>query len=308
MTQNTIKRVVITGATSFIGGHFVRYLLEQNCEIYAIIRPQSKNAAILPCSNLIHLIQANMSDMTAWVPLISSADVFIHMGWDGIGAEGRADASIQDKNVADSLRCIEGARLLGCRRFLFCGSQAEYGPHAGIISEVTPCAPVLEYGKGKLRVLKQALHMASSEMLYLHARIFSVYGENDHPWALVPNCIRAFCKNDMIKLSSCEQMWNFLHIDDAVKALWALLSTANAGQHTIYNIASNDTRPLREFVEQIRALSGGGIALYGQRENLLERPIGIQPDISRLQQITGWLPQVSFEEGIRALIIQERGR
>lgn len=58
-----------------------------------------------------------------------------------------------------------------------------------------------------------------------------------------------------MELGECTQLWNYLYIDDAVNAIVKLLTgDAPAG---VYNVAGEDTRPLREYIETMRALCGG---------------------------------------------------
>lgn len=300
-------RVVITGATSFLGKAVAEELLRQGCSVTAIVRPASKNAQVLEELGAVRIVRAEMGDRARWTQEIGSADRFVHFGWDGIGAAGRADPAIQKKNVEDALECLRGAVQLGCKTFLFSGSQAEYGPCRGEITEETPCSPVLEYGKGKLEFLNRVRAMQDSlPLTYIHTRIFSVYGAGDHPWALVPSCVRAFCAGEAVELSSCEQMWNFLHVSDAARALTALLASPDAGRYTVYNVAGDDTRPLREFVEAMRTAAGAGTPLYGERKNAAEAPVGLEPSIERLQSVTGWNPAVPFEEGVRDLVRRQK--
>lgn len=301
------KKVVITGATSFLGKSMAAELRSQGYSVTAIVRPQSKNTSVLQALDGVRVVRAEMGERAYWTKEIRAADWFVHFGWDGIGAAGRADCEIQKKNVEDALECLRGAVQLGCEKFLFSGSQAEYGACRGIITEETPCRPVLEYGKGKLEFLRRVLELQDNLPLeYIHTRIFSVYGEGDHPWALVPSCIRAFCAGESVELSPCEQMWNFLHVNDAARALTAMLASPDTKGQTVYNVAGDDTRPLREFVEAIRAAAGEGTPLYGERKNAAEAPIGLEPSIQRLQSATGWQPAVLFEEGIRELVQRQR--
>ena len=136
------------------------------------------------------------------------------------------------------------------------------------------------------------------------ARIFSVFGFGDHPWTLVESCLKTFTEGGCVELSECTQFWNFLYIEDAVKALTALVlcdkMLADCG--SCYNIAAGkeETRPLRWFVEKMYELSPQkGSFRYGTRASNAEGPIHLMPDISKITQVTGWKPEIDFEEGVR---------
>jgi len=294
-------RVVLTGATSFLGRYLVDELEKRNAEVLAIIRPDSEKREMYTGYPHVRTILTDMDNIYTWVEIIGLADYFFHLGWDGIGASGRSDVVIQQKNIQTAMHCINGAEALGCKAFLFAGSQAEYGPQTGTISEDIPCSPVTEYGKAKLRVCKQAMARSSS-MKYYHARIFSVYGEGDHPWALIPKCICTLCAGEDMKLSPCMHYWNYMYASDAAYALCGLLlSGAESG---IYNVASKDTRCLKEFVEEIYISCGRKGRLSFGTYNYIESPMSRQPDISRLNNIVEAIPSTPFEEAIARLVVK----
>ena len=211
--------------------------------------------------------------------------------------------------MVDALKALEGARRLSCSRFLFSGSQAEYGIHKGSLSEETDCSPVSEYGKAKLDFLKQATEMTSqwqqegiSSMEYIHARIFSVYGPGDHPWSLVESCLRAFGRGEYISLGECTQMWNFLYLEDCVRALILLMEQEKESVSGIYNVAAPEveTKPLREYIRQMYETMGfHGSYSYGRRRPNAEGLANLIPDISKLEKNTGFSPLVSFSEGVK---------
>lgn len=305
--MRNMKRIVITGATSFIGSAVARALLARGHEVYGIVRAESKAKDMLPCSPRFHQIAGDMSNADDWSNEIGSADTFYHFAWGGPGAVGRADVAVQNQNVEDTMNCIRAAAKMNVTRFVFAGSQAEYGQTNGIITEETACNPILEYGKCKLKVCQQAPVLVKQlGMEYIHTRVFSVYGPGDHPYTLVPSCIRTFLAQGNMEMTSCEQKWNFLHVDDIADVFCELGNCRWEESSPVVNIASNDTRILRDYVEEIYELTGkSGERVYGGRKGG-EKPVDNWPDTGKLFRITGWLPKVSFRQGISQLIELEK--
>lgn len=313
-------KIVMTGATSFIGLALTRELSKRGIEICALVRPQSQARGELSALSHVTLIDGSL-DMLPALPEKAggNADIFVHMGWDGSGSANRTKTELQRKNLEYSRLAMEVARSLGCRRFVFTGSQAEYGrtertledgrngsiDQAPLMTEESPCAPLTEYGRIKLQAGELGEKLCKEwEMDFVHARIFSVYGPGDHPWTLAESCLRTFTQGGHIDLSECLQMWNFLYIADAAKALTALILCEKmlAEYGSIYNIAADrsDTKPLRWFVETMYELSPKkGTFSYGTRDPNAEGPINLVPDISKIIRVTGWRPEITFEDGVK---------
>ena len=278
-------RIVVTGATSFIG--------------------RAVAADLEGCGHEVVRLRHSFNEEPDKLP--ESADVWLHFAWAGSGSSDRADPVLQRFNADMTMEAVRKADELGCRRFVFAGSQAEYGHQqdGGPKEEYGPTYPVSEYGKAKevvRRLAEQYAEESGTSMKYVHMRIFSVYGPGDHAYSLVNSLLEGFMKNETIELGNCTQLWNYLYISDAACAIRILCEKADAG---IYNVAGDDTRPLRAYVEELQALAGGrGFAAFGKRADNAEGPADLSPDISRLKAL-GFTPKVSFAEGIRTMLQSE---
>lgn len=297
-------RVVVTGATSFIGAVTTGQLLRKGHEVCAVARPGSRNMKNLwdhvpeKLRKSLTVAEVAMEEIEKVSQQTGGpADAWIHTCWEGAGSHNRALRDVQQANVACSLAAVRAAAGMGCKRFLFTGSQAEYGVCHEPVSETAPCRPVSEYGKAKVDFSLQAEKLCRDlEMEYIHTRIFSIYGPGDHPWTLVQSCLRTWQQGGRMELGECTQWWNFLYIEDASRALVSLLEEGRAG---CYNVAGSDTRRLREFVREMHALCGGrGSYTFGKRPDNAEGPADLLPDITKICGETGWRPETPFAEGI----------
>jgi|InofroStandDraft_1065614.scaffolds.fasta_scaffold09065_2 Nucleoside-diphosphate-sugar epimerases len=300
--------IVVTGATSFIGTAAVRRLLQAGHEVCAVVRPMSANRKNLEnqipqgCRGRIRILELDMQQIAQIAGQIARpADGWLHICWEGAGSDNRTLRDVQQANVAGSLKAVRAAAAVGCRRFVFTGSQAEYGICHETVTEDYPCHPVSEYGKAKTDFAAQAEPLCRKlGMDYIHARIFSVYGPGDHPWSLVQSCLRTWKQGGEMKLGECTQWWNFLYIEDAAAALVSLLEKGRAGY---YNVAGRDTRRLREFVEEMYELcKRQGSYVYGERPQNAEGLTDLLPDITKIHAETGWEPEIPFAEGIYEIL------
>lgn len=309
-------RIIMTGATSFAGAATARELLKRGHTVIAIVRPLSMkldkiirgNEQALDEERL--LIVGNDLSEPGRLPekIPQGGDVFCHFGWGGSGSGARNDRALQEQNLADSLSTLRVAGLLGCKRFVFAGSQAEYGLHNELMTEESECSPKSLYGEAKLAMRKHGDVFAKMMgMRYIHARIFSAYGPGDHPWTLVESCLDAFLNGKELSLGACTQQWNFLYITDLAKAMCALIETPEenfAGlTNPVFNLAGSETRQLRSFVEEIYDACGGrGVSNYNTRGENAEGVINLIPSIEKITRVTGWKPETDFQTGIHNMI------
>lgn len=291
-----MKIVAVTGASSFIGYNLTLQLLEQGCKVYAIVRSPEKIRITHP---QLHIICCDMSDYADLSKKINEKiDAFYHLAWNGTRGNDRNNDELQSTNIKYSLDAVNAAYSLGAKVFIGSGSQAEYGRCEGIIKEDYPVNPNTDYGKAKLAVLTQGCKLAEEKGIrFIWCRIFSIYGIGDYEGTLVISSLKKMLNNEPVDLSLCTQSWDYLHIKDLVRAM-VMISEAETG---IYNIANGEYRPLKEFVEEIKRLSGSSSKLnFGAIPS--NNVVSFMPDSEKLRNSIGWKPEIKFEDGIIELI------
>ena len=212
---------------------------------------RSSAPAVTAPPSATHLPLPALADDPA--PLI---DAWIHFAWDGVGSAGRSDTNIQIENIQNAKKAYLYAKLLGARKFLFAGSQAEYG-----IGNHRVPMPVSPYGKAKLSFGRWATEQSllseiydDAPMQFIHMRIYSVYGSGDHETSLVNTVLRAALRHEAITLGPCEQRWNYLEVHDLARAIRILLSSEDS-RTGIYDIAGSDSRMLKKYVIAMNAIA-----------------------------------------------------
>ena len=306
-------KIVATGATSFVGSGAVKALLERGHKVYAVLRKGSSKADRLLINgampeNLVILEEdlGSLERLAEQIP--EPCDVFLHMGWKGAGSDSRSAAAIQEENAKDSLNAVQAAKALGCRRFVFTGSQAEYGVHDALMNEETGCRPTSPYGEAKLKVRIEAEALCRKlSMDYGHARIFSTYGIGDHPWSLLSTCVNTFLSGGVMEMGACTQDWNFMYIDDAGRAVAMLCEYQKSlmEQGCVYKLGGpmGETGPLKHFVETVYEMCGRkGSCVYGVRKPNAEGVVNLIPDLTKMKRVIGWEPRVRFRDGMARVI------
>ena len=157
-------------------------------------------------------------------------------------------------------------------------------------------------------------HKAEQEnpMKFLDLRIFSVYGVGDHETTLVHTLVQAVLAGLSMDLSPCSQMWNFMEARDLARAI-AFLLEGGFGSGT-YDICSQDSRPLKDYVLEIESLGkaflekkegktlsrSSSLLRFGERASNAEGPVDLKPSVKDLYD-RGFLEKISFQQGIEEL-------
>lgn len=294
-------RAVVTGASSMIASALIRKLVTEGHEVYAFVRPGSKKLENIITHHLVNIIEADISDMLSVHQKINcECDVLFHFAWGGTSGAMRNSAEIQQKNVQYTLDAVELAKKLRCTAFVGAGSQAEYGRVEGKLSPDTPTCPENEYGKAKLKAGNESRELAEKYGIkHVWLRILSAYGIGDNDFTITVSSLRKLLNGITAEFTPAEQMWDFIYCDDAANAFY--LAALNGRNDAVYTLGSGEAKPLKEYIETMKNLSGGEVKIGALPYNE-NQVMYLCADISALTADTGFMPQVSYEEGIKRTI------
>lgn len=296
-----MKSIVVTGATSMIGVALISEAIRNSIKVLAIVRENSKKINRIPKSDLIQVIPCNIDKLKSISWTNEKYDVFYHFAWDYTKKEQRDAPILQEQNIKYTLDAVGLAKRLGCHKFIGAGSQAEYGHVDGVITPDTGIFPQTAYGMAKYAAgrLSQKLCIQYG-MTHIWGRIFSVYGNYDNEGTMLVYAINQFMKKETARFSAATQMWDYLHETDAGKIFY-LLGKSTGGSKT-YCIASGKSRPLKEFIMELREAFGKDAVCEFAGDTTDGKLPGLQADTSELEKDIGFVPGISFKEGIEKLI------
>ncbi len=303
------KRIVITGATGFIGAAIVREFLMSGDEVIVLTRANSNLSRLKSVRHSLQLVTYGSLVEEGLIESIAAnqTDVFIHCAWRGVGGDERNEAFQISENIPTTIQSVELAAKLGCQQWIGLGSQAEYGNLNCKISESSGILPTTLYGKAKLSAGIAALGLCEAyEIKGSWLRVFSTYGPCDAPHWFIPYVIQEFLAGRAPQLTKCEQLWDYLHVEDAARAVIAVAQAKASG---VFNLGSGSTYPLKTYIETIREiLRTNLIPKYGAIAYRPDQVMHLEADISRLIEETGWKPSVNILSGLTQTVEFERTR
>lgn len=292
------RNIILTGASGFIGRYMAAELLNRECGVYVVVRDAHKADMWREYGNC-HTVVCELNALNADLFPKQNYDAFIHMAWGGVNREEIDDMDIHRGNYMNSVRCLQTAHELNCRLFADTGSRAEYGMVDGACKEDILGDPDNAYGKMKLEFYNHAFAFCQqADMGYIHFRLFSVIGIGDHPWSLVSVACNNFSSGIRMDMGACRQLWNFMSVQDAVRAMLQCIDyyyKLPAGDNCIVNIASADTRILRDFIYEIHQLADSDSEMLFDETR---KGYDSDPSVYKLNAYIGWKDQTAFKDEI----------
>lgn len=279
-------KVLVTGATGFVGRHLVAALLARGNAVRAVAR-NVETAQGMPWINDVEFVAADIHAAELDVAALTEGiDVLAHLAWPGL-PNYRALFHFEHNLMAD-YRFIKGAVEAGVRQVLVTGTCFEYGLQSGPLSESVEPQPSNPYGLAK-HTLHLFLQNLQQEMPFTlqWARLFYLHGEGQNPNSLLAALDRAIDAADTsFNMSGGEQLRDFLPIATATAYLAAILQQRDFDG--VINCASGQPVSVRSLVEERLRERGAALNLnLGHYPYPTHEPMAFWAVTERLQQLLG---------------------
>lgn len=298
------KKVIVTGATSFIGIALIALFRKRGDEVTAVVRPGSSRRLLLDrLYPDLEILECQLSELSEMRLPMEEYDALFHIGWDSNFPDSRYNLAGQMQNVEYCMKAVELAHRYQCSSFLCVGSQAECGRVCNPIDSMTPDHPETAYARAKCIAYERTADLCRRYgMRQYWPRLLSAYGPFDRESTLIMSCIRACREGRQLQLTPAEQIWDYVYVEDAAEALIAVWERGDPGRK--YAIASGQGRELREYITEIAGITGYPQLLdgIGKRDYADRQVMYLVGNISELTKDTGFVPGWDFTGGIRKTI------
>ena len=293
-----MNRVLLTGATGFIGQHCLPLLVARGYEVHAV-----SSWRITTNESNIHWHQTDLLDSPQVATLIAKVQpsYLLHFAWYTV--PGKYWTSPENLRwVQASISLLQQFVRHGGQRVVMAGTCAEYDWRYGYCSEtVTPLAPATLYGTCKHSL--QIMLAAFSRQTGLSAawgRIFFLFGPHEHPDRLVAYVIRSLLLGDPVRCSHGRQIRDFLYVEDVADAFVALLEGGVSGP---VNIASGQPMALRELIYGIvTKFNRDDLIQFGAVSTSPDEPPLLVADVRRLHDEVAWMPKYDLDMALEQTI------
>ncbi|WP_092406187.1 NAD(P)-dependent oxidoreductase [Pseudomonas sp. NFACC02] len=241
------QRVLVTGATGFVGRHLVKHLLARGSSVRAVAR-NPETARAMPWFNEVEFVSADIHALDADVQALATGmDALVHLAWPGL--PNYRDLFHFEHNLFADYRFIKHVIQSGVPQVLVTGTCFEYGMQSGPMSEETLPQPTNPYGLAKhtLRLFLEALQ-AHHPFVLQWVRLFYLHGAGQNPNSLLASLDRAIDSGaERFDMSAGDQLRDYLDIDIAAGYLADVLERAHFSG--IVNCCSGVPISVRALVE-----------------------------------------------------------
>jgi len=291
VTQFATKKILVTGASGFIGSHLCRSLLERGAEVHGISRRQPSGG-----HNGIRWWQSDLTDGDAVRKLFSAIQPHYIFHLASYVSGSRALEAVLPtfyNNLATTVNILTAATERGCDRVILAGSLEE--PEPGEVL-ATPCSPyaAAKWSCGAYARMFHALYNTPAVI----ARLFMVYGPGQQDLKkLVPYVTLSLLRGESPKLSSGQRLVDWIYVEDVVKGLKQIALASDVEGKTV-ELGSGILVSVKDVVERL------GCMIDSKKELLFgalnERPFEQvrAANTSDAFEKIGWSPEVSLEEGL----------
>lgn len=295
-----MKRVAITGGTGFIGRKLAEEMINNNIDVILFVRDKNKCGSLL---NFCNVIEFYSDEYNSFLEEKKQIDAFYHLAWEGVAPEKKNDRQIQIKNIDFAMEMLEYAIKLGVKRFIATGTVAEYAFCEDVMDVNAKQTPNDLYGASKTATHYMLETWArNNNMPFNWVVIPSTFGEGRRDNNILTYTITTLLKGEKPSYGYLNQMWDFLYVEEVVRALRLIGEKGNINK--TYAIGSGIYKPLKEYVEIIRNNIDPKLPLgIGEKPDLSKKAFSSCVSIKDLTEDTGFVPMVSFEEGIRRTIL-----
>lgn len=270
-----MKKILLTGATGFVGRQVMHTLLNESVELTTVVR-KGKEGQIPNNSSISRIITTEdlfSESVEWWSETCANIDTVIHVAW--YTEPGKYLQSPKNLDcLTGTINFARGAVKSGVKRFVGVGTCFEYDLTLGVLSKDSPLKPTTPYASSKVATfvtLSEWLPLESVEFAW--CRLFYLYGEGEDDRRLVPYLHKQLKDGKVAELTSGKQVRDFMDVKMAAKKIVEVSLSDKSGA---VNICSGEPITLRGLAEKIADEYGRKDLLkFGARPDNLVDPICI---------------------------------
>jgi nucleoside-diphosphate-sugar epimerase len=296
------QRVLITGASGFVGACLARDRLAAGDDVHLLLRgPGSWRLADLDGQYTAHL--ADVRDGPGLAAAVRSArpEVVYHLAGHGTLPWQKDRLEILSANLLGTANLLDALDGHDYEALIQVGSSSEYGHKDGPMRADDRPVPRTAYGVSKAAATLLCQAEALRGRPVVSVRIFSAYGQWEDPMRIASYVMGCYLRGETPRVTSGRQPRDFIYADDVVALLTAAAKRPQC-QAQILHAGTGVRQTVRDLVEAVAAVCGCGVRPeYGAEPSRQDEPDTWVADIAQTVELTGWRPRHDLRSGVERL-------
>ena len=301
-----MKRVIVTGATGFVGANLARRLLRDGHEVHLLVRPNYQPWRIEEIRSDVRLHELHLHDAEAVARVVSQIrpDWVFHLAVHGAYSWQTDWEQMVRTNIQGTMSLVSACLKTGFEAFVNTGSSSEYGVKDHAPTESEPLEPNSHYAVTKAAATLFCRHTAQSRQVHLPTlRLYSVFGPYEEPGRLLPALIMHGLQGELPPLADPNVARDFVYVDDVIEAYLLAASVRTPEWGPIFNLGTGVQTTLRDAVEVTRrVLSIGEEPVWNATPNRSWDASIWVCDNRKIRAQLGWQPRRTFAEGFSLMV------
>lgn len=293
-----MERVIVTGASGFIGKHLLHKLLRKNVQVWAIV-PDPENLADF-LDERLHIIKAAFPEFSMLADRIPERgfDACFHLAWAGTWGKPFSDYSLQLDNAKAACDMIVQAARLECSRFVLIGTIVQLEALNYMLNDGGNPRISCIYGTAKnTAAMLCRIEAAQLGIDWNLAVLSSVYGVGDRSGMIENVLMNSFNAGIRPKLATGDNYYDCTNVEDIVDGLVAIAEKGKANR--TYYVGHRNLKTFREIVCEMRDILAPSMELvFGEYPDTAPIDYSLI-DVDALYKDTDYQPSVDFETGVR---------
>lgn len=300
-----MKRVIMTGATGFIGANLDRRLLTDGHEVHLLVRQGYSPWRIEAIRADVQLHEVNLGDEGGLTQVVRNIrpDWVFHLAAYGAYSYQTDLRRMVETNITGTMNLVAACLKTGFEAFVNTGSSSEYGFKDHAPSETEWLEPNSHYAVTKASATLFCRYTAQRRGVQLPTlRLYSVYGPYEEPTRLMPTLIVRGLNGELPPLVNPDTAHDYVYVEDVVDAYLLAASQPNQEPGALYNVGTGIQTSLREVVEVTRCVLR--IAMEPKWSSMTNRLWDTNVWVSDNRKIRaelGWRPRHTFEQAFRLM-------
>jgi dTDP-glucose 4,6-dehydratase len=303
-------KVLVTGASGFIGSHVVEALIDQGLNVRGLLHYRGEQSMgfvkHLEQNSQFETISGDIRDEDSMLQAVEGCDSVIHLAaLISVHYSFSCPESYIDTNVRGTLNILKAAQKNELKKIVLTSTSEVYGSAQKIpITEEHPLCAQSPYAASKTAADQLALSFHKGfDLPIVIVRPFNTFGPRQSPRAVIANVIMQCLKSsEPLKLGNVTTTRDFTFVRDTAQGFLAALRSSENAYGEVFNLGTGFEISINDLIQEIAKLTG--------REALFEEDDArIRPgtsEVTRLcsshekaKTLLGWEPQYANLEGLR---------